>query len=72
MKEFLKKHWAFIGLIAGFLVDHYYDIMQNTGLPRNQIDLIYLFGVLVVGYFWNPKKGRRTKKGGAVIPDKGF
>ena len=78
MKTLIKKHWAFIGLIAAFIVDHMYEILANTGLSEIKIDLIKLFGVFVVGYFWNPKKDFTAKKdftnkeGGAVIPNKGF
>lgn len=53
--KLIKKHWALIGIIIAFIVDHSFDILQNSGLSLTQIDLIKALGVIVVGYFWNPK-----------------
>jgi hypothetical protein len=74
MKKFVKKHWALIGLIVAFIIDHSFDILKNSGLSITHIDLIKGFGVIMVGYFWNPKEQATTlKKGnGAIIPSKGL
>ncbi len=81
MKKFVKKHWALIGIVAAFIVDHSFDILKNSGLSIIHIDLIKGFGVIMVGYFWNPKTpsvnkmktSSASKKGsGAVIPSKGL
>ena len=79
MKKFLKKHWALIGLIAAFLVDHTFDILKNSELSLIEVDLIKGLGIIIVGYFWNPANKKSSlsiasiEKGkGAIIPSKGL
>jgi hypothetical protein len=56
LKKLVAKHWALIGLLAGVYVDHSFEILANSGLSDGTIKLIHLSGVVIVGYFWNPKK----------------
>lgn len=80
MKNFIKKHWALIGLIIAFLVDHAFDILKNSGLTLVEVDLIKGLGVIIVGYFWNPKNDKKptffataaVKSKGAILPSKGL
>jgi hypothetical protein len=81
LKKLVAKHWALIGLIAAFVVDHSFDILKNSGLSLTEVDLIKGLGVIVVGYLWNPKKSSINrlsatsaieKGNGAVIPRKGL
>jgi hypothetical protein len=81
LKKLVVKHWALIGLIAAFVVDHTFDILKNSELSLTEVDLIKGLGVIVCGYFWNPKKSliksmstsSTIEKGdGAVIPRKGL
>lgn len=62
MKKFIKKHWALIGLVSAFVVDHVFDILKNSGLTATQVDLVQGLGVILVGYFWNPKPIKSTQK----------
>ncbi len=81
MEKLLNKHWALIGLIVAFLVDHTFDILKNSGLTLIEVDLIKGLGVIIVGYFWNPSNDKKptfspsaaSKKGkGAIVPSKGL
>jgi hypothetical protein len=81
LKKLVAKHWALIGLIAAFIVDHSFDILKNSGLSLTEVDIIKGLGVIVVGYLWNPKKSSINslsatsaieKGNGAVIPRKGL
>jgi hypothetical protein len=81
LKKLVAKHWALIGLIAAFIVDHSFDILKNSGLSLTEVDIIKGLGVIVVGYLWNPKKSSLKslsatsaieKGNGAVIPRKGL
>lgn len=79
MKKILKKHWALIGLIIAFIVDHSFDILIDSGMTATQVDIFQGLGVLLVGYFWNPKpqlksihKTTTSKEKGAIIPNKGL
>jgi hypothetical protein len=52
MKNFLKKHWAFIGWLFAVCLD------QSTGLVEHLINdsfwqnFIYIIGTGALGYFW--------------------
>lgn len=60
LKKLAKKHWALIGIIAAFIVDHSFDILKNSGLSLTQIDFVKGLGVVFVGYFWNPKNNNQN------------
>jgi hypothetical protein len=81
LKKLVAKHWALIGLIVAFIVEHTFDILKNSGLSLTEVDLIKGLGVIITGYFWNPKTpsvnkmktSSASKKGsGAIIPSKGL
>lgn len=77
MKKIIKKHWALLGLLATVYVDHAYDILSSSGLSESAIKLIHLSGVIIVGYFWNPKISQShelsARRGnGAILPSKGL
>lgn len=59
MKKFLTKNWSLIGLIVGFLLDHTFDILQNSGLTHNQIDLVKGLGAVISGYYWTSKHNEK-------------
>jgi hypothetical protein len=52
MKNFLKKHWAFIGWLLTVILD------KSTGLVEHLVhdafwqNFIYIIGTGVLGYFW--------------------
>lgn len=52
MKNFLKKHWAFIGWLFTVILD------KSTGLVEHLVhdsfwqNFIYIIGTGVLGYFW--------------------
>jgi hypothetical protein len=48
LKKLVAKHWALIGLIAAFIVDHSFDILKNSGLSLTEVDIIKGLGVIVV------------------------
>ena len=62
MKTFIKKNWSLIGLIVGFLLDHSFDILQNSGLSHNMIDLIKGLGAIVAGYYWTSNHNVKVVK----------
>jgi hypothetical protein len=52
MKNFLKKHWAFIGWLLTVILD------KSTGLVERLVpdsfwqNFIYIIGTAMLGYFW--------------------
>lgn len=62
MKKFLTKNWSLIGLIVGFMLDHSFDILKNSGLTLTQIDLIKGLGAIIAGYYWTSNHNVKVAK----------
>ena len=55
MKNFIKKYWILIGMIAAFTLEHTFDILNGLGFSTLQIKFVEGLGTLIYGYFFTSK-----------------
>jgi hypothetical protein len=53
MKNFFKKHWALIGFVLAFTLDHQFQIIENFVNDPFWSNIIRGIGAIVLAKYWS-------------------
>lgn len=72
MRNFLEKNGVIVAFVLGFILDAQYGLLEKLITDLFWLNIAKGIGAVALAYFTKDKLGIVAKKGGAVIPSKGF